>query len=95
MGKSKIASEKKEKKSEVSGVKAGRVVKATETPKAKSKAAAKATGKAVEKEVKKSSKKSSPKAGKLNVRSSHSRRSSPAQAALIQNDDHNRGEAVN
>ncbi|KAJ4402945.1 nuclear localization sequence binding protein [Didymella pomorum] len=54
MGKTKVA-DKKEKKSE--SVKAGRVTKATETPKAKSKAVAKSAGKAVEKEVKKSSKK--------------------------------------
>ncbi|KAF2627937.1 RNA-binding domain-containing protein, partial [Macroventuria anomochaeta] len=45
------------KKSELSSVKAGRVTKATETPKAKSKATGKSAGKAVEKEVKKSSKK--------------------------------------
>lgn len=56
MGKTKTA-DKKEKKSELSGVKAGRVSKAAETPKAKSKATAKSAGKAVEKEVKKSSKK--------------------------------------
>ncbi|KAJ4990194.1 Nuclear localization sequence-binding protein [Stagonosporopsis vannaccii] len=56
MGKTKVT-DKKEKKSELSGVKAGRVSKATDTPKAKSKATAKSAGKAVEKEVKKSSKK--------------------------------------